>query len=347
MEDRSQEVLGKYELRIYNTYRTRGAYVLETDQGLKLLCGYESSENRLEFEDSLKKQVCEKGYGNIDTFVRNTQGEIVSTNSVGDRYLLKEWYEGEECSLKKEEKILCAVANLAQLHYCMTDINVPIQLKKLYLQNDLVSTLEKRTRELKRVKSYIRERKQKNDFEICYLSECDEFYQNALTAMDLLADIPYHEMLERSVQRGDVCHGSYTYHNIIMLDEQISASVCKAAELTAEGLIATTNFEKAEFGLQIHDLYYFVRKTMEKNDWNIELGEKIIREYQSMHEISRDEMKLLYILLLYPEKFWKVTNYYYNSKKSWIPQKNVQKLQVLSQQSENKKKFLVKLLSIE
>lgn len=347
MEDRSQEVLGKYELRIYNTYRTRGAYVLETDQGLKLLCGYEGSENRLEFEDSLKQQISGKGYGNVDTFVRNNLGEIVTTNSIGDKYLLKDWFDGEECSLKKEEKILLAVSNLAYLHNCMSDVNATTQLKNLYLQNDLVTTLEKRTRELKRVKSYIRERKQKNEFEICYLSICEEFYQNALAAMELLEELPYNNMLDMAVMQGKVCHGSYTYHNIFMLNEQVSGSMCKAAELAWDDSIATTNFEKAEFGLQIHDLYYFIRKTMEKNDWNLELGEKMILEYKSCHEISKDELKLLYILLLYPEKFWKVTNYYNNSKKSWIPQKNVQKLQALSQQTENKKKFLARLLNIE
>jgi spore coat protein I len=347
VEDRSQEVLGKYELRIYNTYRTRGAYVLETDQGLKLLCGYEGSENRLEFEDSLKQQVCEKGYGNVDTFIRNALGEIVTTNSVGDKYLIKEWFDGEECSLKKEDKILLAVSNLAQLHNCLSEITASAQLMKLYVQNDLVTTLEKRTRELKRVKSYIRERKQKNEFELCYLSVCEDFYQNALTAMDLLTRVSYAEMLQKSVQQGKVCHGSYTYHNIFLLDEQINASMCKAAELTSQVMIATTNFEKAEFGLQIHDLYYFIRKTMEKNDWNLELGEKMIKEYKTLHGLSQEEQNLLYILLLYPEKFWKVTNYYYNSKKSWIPQKNVQKLQILSQQAENKKKFLAKLFNIE
>lgn len=347
MEDRSQEVLNKYELRIYNTYRTRGAYVLETDQGLKLLCGYEGSESRLEFEDSLKQQIIAKGYQNLDAFVRNMQDEIVTTNSVGDKYLLKEWFDGEECSLKKEDKILHAVSNLAILHNCMSNINMSSQLKRLYQQGNLVTTLEKRTRELKRVKSYIRERKQKNEFEVCYLSVCEDFYEDALLAMKLLENLDYQKLLEQSLVQGKICHGSYTYHNVFMLNEQVSSSVCRAAELSGNDLIATTNFEKAEFGVQLHDFYYFLRKTMEKNDWNLELGEKMIQEYQSLHPISKEELYLLYILLLYPEKFWKVTNYYYNSKKTWIPQKNVQKLQAISQQASCKKKFLLRLLNIE
>ena len=79
---------------------------------------------------------------------------------------------------------------------------------------------------------------------------------------------------------------------------------------------------------------------MEKNDWNNELGLHILDEYKKYHTLEKDDLRLLYVLLLYPEKFWKITNYYYNSKKSWIPQKNVQKLQILGDQMENKRLFL-------
>ena len=56
--------------------------------------------------------------------------------------------------------------------------------------------------------------------------------------------------------------------------------------------------------------------------------------------IDKDDLKLLYVLLLYPEKFWKITNFYYNGKKSWVPQRNIQKLIGIQEQMEMKKQFL-------
>ncbi len=347
MEDRCQEVLQRYEFRIFNICRTRGAYVLETDQGLKLLCAFEGSDNRLEFEDSIKQQINACGYDNLDLFVRNSQGTVITTNSVGEKFFIKEWFNGEECSLKKEDKVLLAVKNLAKLHSIMDHMQLTPEQKQSYAQDNMMTTLEKRTRELKRVKSYIRERKQKSEFEVYYLSVCENFYKDALRAIEILREIPYQELLTQALDQGMVCHGSYTYHNIFILNQPANDILCKAAQISEEDFVATTNFEKAECGLQIMDLYYFIRKAMEKNDWNLELGLKIVDQYKNEHGLSQQELKFLYVLLLYPEKFWKITNYYYNNKKSWIPQKNVQKLQIIGNQVEGKKKFLERFLQVD
>lgn len=347
MEDRSQEVLGKYDLRIYNTYRTRGAYVLETDQGLKLLCGYEGGEGRLEFEDTIKQQIAANGYENTDGYVRNCAGSILSVNSIGEKFVIKNWYDGEECNLKKEEKICLATSNLARLHNCMVGIEVSSEQKQCYQQGNLFTILEKRTRELKRVKSYIRERKQKNEFEVCYLSECEQFYQDALDAMEYMKQIPYCTLMCNSLDRGMICHGNYTYHNVFILNwNKATNQLCSAAAVHESDMVATSNFEKAVLGLQITDLYQFIRKAMEKNDWNISMGQNILKEYQKQRTLLKAEKHLLYVLLLYPEKFWKITNYYYNNKKSWIPQKNVQKLITLTEQIDSKKVFLDQLLKV-
>lgn len=42
-------------------------------------------------------------------------------------------------------------------------------------------------------------------------------------------------------------------------------------------------------GIQINDLYHFIRKTMEKNDWDISLGNKMIETYKKYCDISEGE----------------------------------------------------------
>jgi hypothetical protein len=45
-------------------------------------------------------------------------------------------------------------------------------------------------------------------------------------------------------------------------------------------------------------------------------------------------------LFLYPEKYWKQLNYYYNANKAWIPARNTDKLRVLEEQEEARQAFL-------
>ena len=48
----------------------------------------------------------------------------------------------------------------------------------------------------------------------------------------------------------------------------------------------------------------------------------------------------MYIRFLYPEKYWKQINFYYNSNKAWIPARNTEKLKILEEQEPERKKFL-------
>ena len=65
---------------------------------------------------------------------------------------------------------------------------------------------------------------------------------------------------------------------------------------------------------------------MEKNNWNLKLGKNIINEYSKIKPITVREYEVLKALLSYPEKFWKIINYYYNSNKAWYSEKNEDKL---------------------
>lgn len=360
MEDRSQEALKKYHLKVYNIFRARGAFLLETDCGLKLFKCFEGTVNRALFEHQVKEQLQLHGYANTDIFVKTIDDEIISEDSAGCQYIMKNWFWGEECNLKDLSQIEAASANLARLHNILKDVDFTKEQLEHNIAPDLMDTFDKRNRELKRVKAYIREKRQKNEFELSYLNYYDTFYEQGLMAAKRLADSAYQSLMDEAVKERRVCHGNYTYHNIIMLRSKAEALTkayvppgwvnrqpLSATELNGAGsYIATTNFEKAYIGLQVFDLYQFIRKVMEKNDWDILYGSNIIEAYDQVRTITREELKVLYLLLLYPEKFWKITNFYYNGKKSWVSGRNTQKLNMIGEQNEKKEIFLQSLESI-
>lgn len=361
MEDRCQEALKKYSLKVYNIYRARGAYLLETDSGLKLLKCFEGSKNRAIFEHNVKEHLFMHGYYNTDLYVKTIEDEIVAEDQSGCHYIIKNWYWGEECNLKELSQIELASANLANLHNVLRGVEFSKEQLEYNIIGNLNETFEKRNRELKRVKSYIRDKRQKNEFEVVYLNCYDEFYKQGLEATKRLMSSAYNKVLEDAIRQGTVCHGNYTYHNIIMLKNKneavtktyippgwINREPISATEVSSQWgkMIATTNFEKAHIGLQITDLYQFIRKVMEKNDWDIMYGNNIIEAYDKIRPISKGELEILYVLLLYPEKFWKITNFYYNGKKVWISGRNIQKLNSIGEQNPKKEVFLRRLESI-
>lgn len=327
MEDRHEEIWKQYNMAIRNVYRVRGAYILETDQGLKLYRNYEGSENKVEFEQSVKEHLYKTGYSKIDLYLRNQNGELITADSMGTKYIIKSWFNAEECNLREVSNIVAASRNLADLHNYMQSVQTGSTDQNAKYVSNLGTQFDKHNRELKRVRGYIRDKKQKNEFEVCFLNVYNQFYEQGITSLEILRESSYENLLEQCVLKNTMCHGNYIYHNILMLP----------------GGIATTNFDKVCIGVQMFDLYCFIRKVMEKNNWNAQYGNLIIEEYDKIRTISKEELKILYVLLLYPEKFWKVTNFYFNARKSWVPRRNIQKLVSLSEQSKDKDAFLMQL----
>ena len=124
-----------------------------------------------------------------------------------------------------------------------------------------------------------------------------------------------------------LCHGNYTHHSVIVNDEYM----------------ATVNFDKLSYGLHVYDLYCLLRKTMEKNDWNIDIGIELIRQYDKENKLNKDEKEVLYILLAYPDKFRKLVNSYYNGKKSLMSIRISEKLAELVNSEIRKKEFFLAL----
>ncbi len=189
---------------------------------------------------------------------------------------------------------------------------------------EIQKSLKKRKNEMKHAYNYIRRKKRKNEMELCILQQFQHFFEQAQEAEGCLERLDISGMLEQNIRQGSVCHGSYNYHNVLLDDQKI----------------ITTNFQNAELGIQINDLYDFLRKTMEKNNWNPKLGTVILEAYRKTRALKREEAQLLYILLLFPEKFWKQINFYYNGKKSWMSGKNYEKLLKIAAQEGDRGKFL-------
>ena len=320
MKEWEQEVLGQYDIDVTNMRKVRSGMFCESKQGIFLLKETNLSEKRLHMLEKLSTQLKEADFAEIDTLVRNTEGKLACELEDGSRYVLKKWFDGKECDVKRENELLSATKNLTKLHKALRQCEV-----ECYQREELQQEYFRHNRELKKVRSFIRGKVDKGKFENDFLSNFEMMYEWAEGALEKLNASNYKQIPV------NLMHGDYNYHNVLMLHESM----------------ATTNFEHFECGVQVTDLYYFLRKTMEKYEWDIKLGERMLNYYQRFRTITKEEMEYIGILMAYPEKFWKAANAYSRAKKAWIPAKSLEKLEMVTQQLENKKRFLDKVLDFQ
>ena len=116
MNEKYIEILQQYDLELLSARKGRGAWLCETDRGLKLVKEYRGTVRRLEFEDEVLGFAMEEGGLLADRCVRNREDGLLSLADDGTRYIVKDWFSDRECNLKDTREVLRASSKIASLH---------------------------------------------------------------------------------------------------------------------------------------------------------------------------------------------------------------------------------------
>lgn len=322
MYNRVNQVLEQYPFVVEQTHKGRGALILETDQGLKILKEYNGSEGRADFLYRILLFLAENGQKRVDCIVKTKEERTIAVDTDETVYMVRDWYEGRECDTRNRDDIQKSVRQLAGIHNTFREFTEEVPNLLAAPPDQLLVEYEKHIRELKKVKHYIGVKKKKNDFEMEYVRLCDRFLEQAVVVTagqraELALDGSTEDLC-------GMCHGDFNHHNVIFSREGISV----------------LNYEKAVFDVQAADLGNFMRKIMEKHNWNLGLGMDMLDAYSRLRPLGEAEMRQLCFRLAFPEKFWKISNHYYNTGKAWVCVRNLEKLKRVAEQEEAKERFM-------
>ena len=314
MNEKGIDVLQQYDLDIIRTSRVRGAVLCETRQGCRLLKEYRGTQARLsQVQETLAALEGSTSVA-VDRVIPNREGELLSLDAEQTPYVVKEWNGGRECDLTNEAEVLRGVRLLALLHAGLRHAPGDSYKEGASLSQEY----SRHTAELRRARGFVRRARHKSEFELCMMRSFPMFFAQAEEAGRLW------EEQEKGPPSGRLCHGEYSHHHILYDGE----------------FAMVTDFMGMTRGIQASDLYYFMRKAMEKQGFCCRTGQRMLEEYDRHLPLSAQDRQYLYIRFLYPEKYWKQINFYYNSNKAWIPARNTEKLKILEEQEPERKKFL-------
>lgn len=318
MNDRAVNILEQYDFAVERTWKGRGAILFEANDNIYILKEYKGASDRLSFIADRLIQIKENGYAEIEEIIPNKEGAYFCTDYDRTNYIVKRYFGAKECNIREKGECLKAIRALGNLHKAMTGIveGEPIEVDSL----PLLYEIEKRNTELGRVRKYLKSKGQKSEFERFLQKNFDYFYEKAVETMEQLKEEDTEHWCREIEEAQCYCHGDYQYHNILIDD-----AGCHII-----------NFEKMTQDNPVKDVYLFTRKLLEKNNWDLTLGRELLHTYNEERNLQGEDLLQLKYRFLYPEKFWKIVNYYFNSSKSWISCKNTEKLEVILQQEEYK-----------
>lgn len=327
MDTKTLSVLEQYDLDISQVRKGRGGFIIETKQGNYFFRDYKGNTQKLsliyEIQDLIKNEMP------TDTILKTKEDTLYAKDTEENNYIVKELMNGRECNYKNEEDVLNTFSYMAKLHLTLENAY------QTYLKNEentykltyhsYFEELQKHTKECRHIRKYLVHQKNKTEFERILLQYFDIFMDEADLVNEKIKQLQ--EKKAQKKQRTWLYHGDFQYHNIVFF----------------KNTIASINYEHLGLGSGSRDFCYLFRKINEKNNWDISFAEKILTSYLSVYNPTEEEWNSIILSLAYPVKFWKIVNFYYNNRKSWISGRNLDKLNVLLSQELQKQKLLDEL----
>lgn len=326
MNDYGKSVLEQYDLEFGNVRRGRGCLLAEAGDGKTYrLVEYNGSKVHLELEQEILQYLQQEGSLQVECCIPNKSGCLYSLNRDQTGYVLRTYIEANECSTSSQGELLAAMKALAKFHLLMRSFcGTEVLQKECFVGVPLDTEYERRLREIRRVMAYLRRKKKKNTYERSIEETIGAVIHQGKEALEALQHSTYQEMYQTCLKEGRLSHGRYHYHNVRFVKEQA----------------VITGLENCCVQVQLVDIYQFMRKVMEKCGWMPAMGQMLLEEYEKVLPLSQGEREVLACMFAFPEKYWKQVNFYFNTRKSWVSAKSLEKLEKAVRQQSLRERFI-------
>lgn len=307
--DLDTNFFNELSLNINDLWPTRNIFVLDCDDGRKILKMINYSDEKLSFIVKLLAYVKEK-YPRVLT-IHKFADDKYSVYWKENKYILLDLIEGVECNLTNPIDLGNVSKAIAQLHKAgLGALDILNENEKSNISlGGLLERFEDEKQNLIKFKFIVNIKEIKNDFDKLFLENVDYNLELMNESIELLKKSNYKEMCKNK-DYICVCHNDLAYHNIMVKDEEVYF----------------IDFDYSNVDIRVMDIYNFIIKTLKRYGFDYDIYNKIISDYSSVSKITDEEKEILYILLKYPSDFYTISKNYYLSLKKWSFESYLDKL---------------------
>lgn len=330
LQEIKENVLSKFNIEVYDienikfkdTAKQRAVYKVSTDKGIRCLKKVYYDKPTLLFIYSVIEWLNTKGVF-CPRFISTSRG-IKYVDYKDDLFILTDWIDGRKCNYDDIDDIKIAAENLAMIHAssknfkpidgsCIkeSDCDYFISFNKHFLQmlelsNNAFNIGDK--------------------FSKLYLEHFDYNIEKAQASIYALSQIDFNRTLGDEVSKRAICHLDYVNKNLIF---------------TPDNKLYIIDFDKTSMEMPVHDIYGFLRRILkrENTSWDFEIYKTAIESYERIRTLSYNEHMIIFSLLMFPHKFWKVSRDYYKNRHQCNKEAFISIIKKISKQEEEHDKF--------
>jgi CotS family spore coat protein len=330
LQEIKENVLAKYNMDVYDienikfkdTVKQRAVYKVSTSKGILCLKKVYYDKPSLLFIYSVIEWLNTKGVF-CPRLISTTRG-IKYVEYKGDLFILTEWIDGRKCNYDDINDIKIAAENLAMIHSSSKNFKPITGSCIKQSDNDYFKSFNKHFLQMLELSN--------NAFTIgdkfskIYLEHFDYNIEKAKESIYILSQIDFSVPIGDEVSEMAICHLDYVNKNLIF---------------TPDNKLCIIDFDKTAIEMPVHDIYGFLRRILkrENTSWDFEIYKTAIEVYEKIRTLSFNEHLIIYSLLMFPHKFWKVSRDYYKNRHQCNKEAFISIIKKISKQEEEHDKF--------
>lgn len=296
-----RELTSQYDLNIKKYQYVRSSYYLETNKGKFALRKVDLTKEQLGFSYEVDTHLSQCNFQEINSIYATRKKAPYAM--LGDEcYIMQNYKPCEETDFKAYEDLRGIVMTLARFHRYAINVSSKIREPKKVKIKNIYEHYIKRQTENNKLKKNITMLKQKSNFELLFLADCEAYRHLEEIALASISDELACRLIQAAVENKSVGHKDFTYHTV---------------NKTEENKYIISQIDLCNYDIQVLDLAQILSKIMQKNEWNKGLLFNLINEYNKERTLSPDEMCLLKFMLIYPEKYNSICFKYMSSRRRW------------------------------
>ena len=260
------------------------------------------------FQHDVKEQLHESGVG-VDRFLMSTQGTPYFLQG-GECYIASYAQTCPNAVFSAPDEFLAVVAAVAQMHTAVAfaEDAPPYHAKTADAGKQLANLAVLKRKLLKTGKF--------SEFDMLFLKGCETLAGH----------------IEKSTANADnpLDNARYFCHNLLKEENVYNDN----------GRIIITNFSECGTGHYLFDLAYLIKRCLKAQPTQTAPLDAVLDTYHKYHPAADFHIDDFYHILLYPDKFVKVTADYYSKKRSFAPKTYISRIEECLLANEEIKKYI-------
>lgn len=303
-------IADQYGLEISNAVEHRKVWRLQTPCGVKYMKKSKLSPAELRFIHEALEHLHRCGFNQAVRYLLNRNGEpFLQTGS--SLYVLTDWYEGHELNFQILMDLKQAASLLARFHLASRGFEPENPPTGRTGWSDWLTQWEQRIRQLREFRALACGDRE-STFSRLFLRYFELFYRQANASCQSLCHSPYNQVAQAASCQCGFCHHDYSSRNLLR---------------TWNCQLMMIDFDYCLRDIRIHDLVNLLVRNLKHLDWQTEISRFILTEYHRVSPLEPEELRVMHVILSWPQDFWQLGLQYYHEKLPWPPERFVKKLE--------------------